>query len=163
MRSDTGIVDDPCAAQRAGEILAQRAGELLSERLGPALPLGVAHLVVAYPGHQAGRDRWIDFRGSWNCGGEGPTDHPAVERLRNRQVMNLLAVVLLALGTPPMLLMGNEMRRSQRGKNNAYCLDDDTTWLDWSLLGRHEDLRRARAGWNRVVLRPSGRVPMRTR
>ena len=86
------------------------------------------------------RDGSNDNR-SWNCGVEGPTDDPAVERLRNRQVKNFLAVVLLALGTP-MLLMGDEMRRSQRGNNNAYCLDDDTTWLDWSLLGRHEDLRR---------------------
>ena len=86
------------------------------------------------------RDGSNDNR-SWNCGVEGPTDDPVVERLRNRQVKNLLAVVLLALGTP-MLLMGDEMRRSQRGNNNGYCLDDDTTWLDWSLLGRHEDLRR---------------------
>ena len=59
------------------------------------------------------RDGSNDNR-SWNCGVEGPTDDPAVERLRNRQVKNFLAVVLLALGTP-MLLMGDEMRRSQRG------------------------------------------------
>jgi glycogen operon protein len=86
------------------------------------------------------RDGSDDNR-SWNCGVEGPTDDPAVERLRNRQVKNLLATVLLALGTP-MLLMGDEMRRTQRGNNNAYCLDDDTSWLDWSLLGRHDDVRR---------------------
>jgi isoamylase len=86
------------------------------------------------------RDGSDDNR-SWNCGVEGPTDDPAVEQLRNRQVKNFLAVVLLALGTP-MLLMGDEVRRTQRGNNNAYCLDDDTTWLDWSLLGRHEDVRR---------------------
>ena len=86
------------------------------------------------------RDGSDDNR-SWNCGVEGPTDDPAVERLRNRQVKNFLAAVLLALGTP-MLLMGDEMRRTQLGNNNAYCLDDDTTWLDWSLLDRHDDVRQ---------------------
>jgi isoamylase len=86
------------------------------------------------------RDGSDDNR-SWNCGVEGPTDDRAVEQLRNRQVKNFLATVLLALGTP-MLLMGDEMRRTQRGNNNAYCLDDDTTWLDWNLLDRHDDVRR---------------------
>ena len=86
------------------------------------------------------RDGSDDNR-SWNCGVEGPTDDPAVERSRNRQVKNFLAAVLLALGTP-MLLMGDEMRRTQLGNNNAYCLDDDTTWLDWSLLDRHDDVRQ---------------------
>jgi glycogen operon protein len=86
------------------------------------------------------RDGSDDNR-SWNCGVEGPTDDRAVEQLRNRQVKNLLATALLALGTP-MLLMGDEMRRTQRGNNNAYGLDDDTTWLDWNLLDRHDDVRR---------------------
>ena len=86
------------------------------------------------------RDGSDDNR-SWNCGVEGPTEDPTVEQLRNRQVKNFLAAVLLALGTP-MLLMGDEMRRTQRGNNNAYCLDDATSWLDWSLLGRHDDVRR---------------------
>jgi isoamylase len=82
-----------------------------------------------------------DDNHSWNCGVEGPTDDPAIEQLRNRQVKNFLAAVFLALGTP-MLLMGDEMRRTQRGNNNAYCLDDETTWLDWGLLDRHDDVRR---------------------
>ena len=74
-----------------------------------------------------------DDNRSWNCGVEGPTDDPAVLLLRTRQVKNLLAINLLSLGTP-MLLMGDEMRRTQLGNNNAYCLDDATTWLDWTLL-----------------------------
>ena len=78
---------------------------------------------------------------SWNCGVEGPTDDPAVERLRNRQVKNFLAVTMLAVGTP-MLLMGDEVRRTQRGNNNAYCINDDTTWFDWDLVVRHGDVRR---------------------
>ncbi len=78
---------------------------------------------------------------SWNCGVEGPTDDPAVESLRNRQVKNMLAVTLLSVGMP-MLLMGDEVRRTQRGNNNAYCHDDDLTWFDWTLLEKHADLLR---------------------
>ena len=78
---------------------------------------------------------------SWNCGAEGPTDDPAIETLRNRQVKNLLALTILAAGTP-MLLMGDEVRRTQRGNNNAYCHDNDMTWFDWTLLERHADVRR---------------------
>ena len=54
--------------------------------------------------------------------------------MRNRQVKNFLALELLAAGTP-MLLMGDEVRRTQRGNNNAYCHDSDISWFDWSLLG----------------------------
>ncbi len=78
---------------------------------------------------------------SWNCGVEGPSDDPAVERLRNRQVKNALALTLLAVGTP-MLLMGDEIRRTQRGNNNAYCINDETTWFDWDALVRHADVHR---------------------
>jgi len=78
---------------------------------------------------------------SWNCGVEGPTDDPCVETLRNRQVKNFFALTLLAAGTP-MILMGDEVRRTQRGNNNAYCLDSDISWFDWSLLKRHADVHR---------------------
>jgi glycogen operon protein len=78
---------------------------------------------------------------SWNCGVEGPTTDPAIEALRNRQVKNFLVIELLAAGTP-MLLMGDEMRHTQRGNNNAYCQDNEISWLDWSLLERHADVHR---------------------
>ena len=78
---------------------------------------------------------------SWNCGVEGPTDVPKVEALRNRQVKNFFALELLAAGTP-MLLMGDEVRRTQRGNNNAYCQDSDISWFDWSLLERYGDIHR---------------------
>ncbi|MBS1212941.1 MAG: isoamylase [Proteobacteria bacterium] len=86
------------------------------------------------------RDGMDDNR-SWNCGVEGPSDDPAVEKLRNRQVKNLLAVTLLALGVP-MILMGDEVRRTQRGNNNAYCQDNEVSWMDWSLLDKHRDVHR---------------------
>jgi len=78
---------------------------------------------------------------SWNCGVEGPTDDPLVERLRNRQVKNYLTVTLLSVGMP-MILMGDEVRRTQQGNNNAYCLDDETNWFDWRLVAKHADVHR---------------------
>ena len=78
---------------------------------------------------------------SWNCGVEGPSADPAVEELRNRQVKNFLAVTLLSVGTP-MLLMGDEVRRTQHGNNNAYCQDNELSWLDWSLFEKHPDIHR---------------------
>ena len=78
---------------------------------------------------------------SWNCGAEGDTSDPEVERLRKRQIKNLLTLTLLAIGTP-MLLMGDEVRRSQRGNNNAFCQDSEISWFDWSLVERNADIYR---------------------
>jgi len=78
---------------------------------------------------------------SWNCGVEGPTDDPGVEKLRNRQVKNFFAITVLSLGAP-MLLMGDEVRRTQRGNNNAYCQDNEISWFDWTLLDKHRDVHR---------------------
>jgi isoamylase len=78
---------------------------------------------------------------SWNCGVEGPTADPDVERLRNRQVKNFLTLTLLAVGTP-MLLMGDEVRRTQRGNNNAFCQDNEISWFDWTSLQEHRDIHR---------------------
>lgn len=78
---------------------------------------------------------------SWNCGVEGPTDDPAIESLRARQCKNFFAVTLLSMGVP-MIQMGDEVRRTQRGNNNAYCQDNEISWFDWSLVERHADLLR---------------------
>ncbi|HMK30631.1 MAG TPA: alpha-amylase family glycosyl hydrolase, partial [Terriglobales bacterium] len=78
---------------------------------------------------------------SWNCGVEGPTDDPEIERLRNRQVKNFLTAVILSAGVP-MFVMGDEVRRSQRGNNNSYCQDNDTSWFDWDLLSKRADTLR---------------------
>jgi isoamylase len=68
---------------------------------------------------------------NWNCGVEGPTDDPAVSELRARQVRNMLATLLLSTGVP-MLTAGDELGRTQGGNNNAYCQDNETSWIDWS-------------------------------
>ena len=78
---------------------------------------------------------------SWNCGVEGPTDDPEIERLRNRQVKNFLTTVMLSGGVP-MFVMGDEVRRSQGGNNNPYCQDNETSWFDWNLLSKHADILR---------------------
>jgi glycogen operon protein len=83
----------------------------------------------------------VDDNRSWNCGVEGPSDDPAVEALRNRQVKNLFTVTMLSLGLP-MILMGDEVRRTQQGNNNAYCQDNETSWFDWSLLREHAGVHR---------------------
>jgi len=69
---------------------------------------------------------------SWNCGVEGPTDDPEINRLRSRQVRNMLATLLLSQGTP-MILAGDEFGRTQQGNNNAYCQDSEISWLNWEI------------------------------
>lgn len=78
---------------------------------------------------------------SWNCGVEGPTTDPAIEALRRRQMRNAIAILMVSQGVP-MLLMGDEMGRTQYGNNNAYCHDSELNWLDWSLLKINADLFR---------------------
>jgi isoamylase len=78
---------------------------------------------------------------SWNCGYEGPVNETEIERLRNRQVKNFFTAAILSVGVP-MFVMGDEVRRSQRGNNNAYCQDNETNWLDWTLISKHADVHR---------------------
>ncbi len=78
-----------------------------------------------------------DANFSWNCGAEGPIDDPGIIALRDRQKRNMLASVLLSLGVP-MLLAGDEIGRTQRGNNNAYCQDNEISWTDWDNI-RPED------------------------
>jgi glycogen operon protein len=86
------------------------------------------------------RDGSNDNR-SWNSGIEGPTNDPAIENLRNRQVKNFLTVTLLSLGLP-MISMGDEVRRTQHGNNNAYCQDNEPNWFDWTQVTKHADVHR---------------------
>jgi isoamylase len=78
---------------------------------------------------------------SWNCGIEGPTEDRAINELRNRQIRNMLATLLLSQGTP-MLLAGDEFARTQQGNNNAYCQDNEISWLDWQLAEQNQHLVR---------------------
>jgi glycogen operon protein len=82
-----------------------------------------------------------DDNDSWNCGEEGDAADPATEALRERQVKNFAAILLLSQGTP-MIVAGDEIRRTQRGNNNAYCQDSDISWFDWDLAKRNQDVHR---------------------
>ncbi|MFF5211484.1 glycogen debranching protein GlgX [Streptosporangium sp. NPDC000396] len=84
------------------------------------------------------RDGTDDNR-SWNCGAEGPVDSPSIISLRRRQRRNFLTTLFISQGVP-MLLAGDEFGRSQNGNNNAYCQDNETSWLDWSLAQDEQDL-----------------------
>jgi len=76
---------------------------------------------------------------SKNYGMEGPAGDPAIQSLRKRQIKNMLATLMLSRGVP-MLLGGDEFCRTQKGNNNAYCQDNETSWYDWSLLQEHREL-----------------------
>ncbi|GAA3128881.1 glycogen debranching protein GlgX [Planomonospora alba] len=84
------------------------------------------------------RDGTDDNR-SWNCGAEGPVEDPAIVRLRRRQRRNFLATLFISQGVP-MLLAGDELGRTQGGNNNAYCQDNEVSWIDWSLARTEGDL-----------------------
>ena len=83
---------------------------------------------------EGNRDGTDDNR-SWNCGVEGPTDDAEVLALRTRQRRNFLATLLVSEGVP-LFLGGDELGRTQGGNNNAYCQDNPTSWVDWSLAER---------------------------
>ena len=78
---------------------------------------------------------------SWNCGAEGETDDPGINQLRQRMVRNAFALLMCSRGIP-MFLAGDEFGNTQFGNNNAYCQDNLTSWLDWSLLEKNRDLFR---------------------
>ncbi|MEU6411929.1 glycogen debranching protein GlgX [Microbispora sp. NPDC046933] len=87
---------------------------------------------------EGNRDGTDDNR-SWNCGAEGPVEDPGIVRLRRRQRRNLLTTLFVSQGVP-MLLAGDEFGRTQHGNNNAYCQDNDISWIDWSLVRQEGDL-----------------------
>ena len=83
----------------------------------------------------------IDSNFSWNCGVEGPTTDRAVESLRVRQIKNFFTILMLSRGVP-MMLSGDEVRRSQSGNNNAYNQDNVTSWFDWTMVESNREVFR---------------------
>jgi isoamylase len=86
-----------------------------------------------------------DANYSDNCGVEGPSQDPVVEGMRTRLIKNFLLTLFISRGVP-MLLGGDEFRRTQRGNNNAYCQDNEVSWFDWSLLDAHKEIQRFTRG-----------------
>src|SRR5262249_11977685 len=83
----------------------------------------------------------IDNNLTWNCGVEGPTTDPVIDRMRATQMRNFFTILLLSRGVP-MILAGDEVRRTQRGNNNPYNQDNVTSWFDWTLTERNSDMLR---------------------
>ena len=88
----------------------------------------------------SGNKDGTDDNYSTNCGVEGPSDDSAIEAIRTRLVKNLLGITLISMGVP-MIVMGDEVRRTQRGNNNPFCQDNEISWFDWSLAEKYDDIR----------------------
>lgn len=125
--------------------------------------------------NQEGNRDGNDHNDSWNMGAEGPTENESIHRLRERQMRNFLATLMLSQGVP-MLSGGDEVARSQMGNNNAYCQDNEISWFDWvngadqerllsftrriiQLRLAHPNLRRRKFFQDRVIRTPGGRKP----
>jgi isoamylase len=87
----------------------------------------------------------------WNCGAEGPTSDPSVLQLRRQMIRNLMTTLVTATGVP-MLTAGDETARTQLGNNNAYCLDDETTWVDWDWMKEPSGQQADLLAWTRALL-----------
>lgn len=143
VRGDAGLVGDVADCLSGSAQLYQSSGHL---------PVNSVNFITAHDGftlndlvsysskhneaNGEGNRDGVDDNMSWNCGVEGPTDDPAVEALRDRQVKNFATLLMLSQGVP-MFVMGDEVRRSQGGNNNAWCQDNELGWFDWSLPDRN--------------------------
>jgi isoamylase len=161
-RGDPGLVDDMAFRLTGSSDLYERGGRR---------PYASVNFVTAHDGFtladlvsynekhneengEGNRDGHDDNL-SWNCGAEGPTADPEINALRARQRRNFLATLLLSQGVP-MLVAGDERLRTQRGNNNAWCQDNEVSWLDWSL----DDERRDLVEFTRHLIRLFHRHPV---
>ncbi len=161
-RGDPGLVDDMAFRLTGSSDLYERSGRR---------PYASINFVTAHDGltlrdlvsynekrneenGENGRDGH-DHNVSWNCGAEGPTDDAEVNELRARQQRNFLSTLLLSQGVP-MLVAGDEMGRTQRGNNNAWCQDNEVSWLDWNL----DDGRRELLDFTRFLIQLFHRHPV---
>ncbi|WP_455204101.1 glycogen debranching protein GlgX [Kaarinaea lacus] len=148
VRGDAGLVNEVATRMAGSSDLYQPNGQL---------PINSINFITCHDGYtlydlvsynqkhnyangEDNRDGHNDSL-SWNCGVEGPTNDEQVLALRLRQVKNFFAAILLSQGVP-MLLAGDEVLRSQRGNNNAYCQDNEISWFDWNLLEQNTDMLR---------------------
>ncbi|MCA1613854.1 MAG: glycogen debranching protein GlgX [Acidobacteria bacterium] len=161
-RGDPGLVDDMAFRLTGSSDLYERSGRR---------PYASINFVTAHDGftirdlvsynekHNAengeGSRDGHDHNVSWNCGVEGPTGDAEVNELRARQQRNFLSTLLLSQGVP-MLVAGDEMGRTQRGNNNAWCQDNEISWLDWNL----DDERRELLDFTRYVIQLFHRHPV---
>jgi glycogen operon protein len=137
VRGDAGLIGQVCTCMSGSADLYQRDGRLPASSINFVTShdgFTLRDLVTYEAKHneangEDNRDGTNDNL-SWNCGVEGDTDDAAVMRMRNRQARNFMAILLLSQGVP-MILAGDECLRSQRGNNNAFCQNNEISWLNW--------------------------------
>jgi glycogen operon protein len=108
----------------------------LSRSLTPLKPDGTLIAVIEMSPNDGVSDNL-----SWNCGAEGETSDTRIGILRERQIRNFLTILMLSRGVP-MVLAGDEARRTQKGNNNAYCQDNEISWFDWKAPEKHAGMLR---------------------
>ncbi len=154
VRGDQGSIE---ARAMVGKVAQVISGSADIFEVSDKLPINSVNFITAHDGftmndlvsynykhnemNGEGNQDGINENFSWNCGVEGETDDPGVEALRNRQLKNLVAILLLSQGIP-MFVAGDEVRHTQKGNNNAYCQDNEMTWFDWALVEKHAELFR---------------------
>jgi isoamylase len=148
VKGDPGIISDVANRMAGSADIYQHNGQLPVNSINfIACHDGFClYDLVAYNGKHneangEGNRDGIDENLSWNCGWEGPTDDQWINDLRKRQVKNFFALLIASQGVP-MFVAGDEVLRTQRGNNNAYCQDNDITWFDWALVEQNTDIHR---------------------
>jgi isoamylase len=148
VRGDRGIVGEVASRMAGSSDLYQKSGHLPINSInfmtchdGFTLNDLVSYNYKHNEGNGEGNRDGIDDNLSWNCGVEGKTDDAYIEAFRLRQIKNFASMLMLSQGVP-MILAGDEVRRTQWGNNNAYCQDNEISWMDWSNLEKHSDCYR---------------------
>jgi len=154
VRGDRGYIDGKTMVGRVADVIAGSAS--IFESSGE-LPINSVNFITTHDGftlndlvsfnnkhneaNGEGNRDGTDNNLSWNCGVEGETDDPDIEALRKRQIKNFAAILLLSQGVP-MFVAGDEIRRTQKGNNNAYCQDNEISWFDWNLAKKNQEMFR---------------------
>jgi isoamylase len=147
VKGDPGLVKDlACRVVGSADLISEDESAFLSINFVTAHDGFTLNDLVSYNekhNEVNGEDNrdGLDANYSWNCGVEGPTDDPEIEKLRLRQIKNFLTILFVSQSTP-MLLFGDEARRTQLGNNNAYCQDNAISWFDWTFLERNAEVFR---------------------
>ncbi|MBV9616456.1 MAG: glycogen debranching protein GlgX [Ktedonobacteraceae bacterium] len=152
VKGDQGYVNGETVVGRAAEVIAGSANIF---QANGELPINSINFITAHDGftlndlvsynykhneaNGEGNRDGNDNNISWNCGAEGATDDADIEALRQRQIKNFAAILLLSQGVP-MFVAGDEVRRTQQGNNNAYCQDNEISWFDWAFTEKQRDM-----------------------
>jgi len=148
VKGDTGMI---------GSIASRISGSADIYQIGGRLPTNSVNFITSHDGftmmdlvsynekHNEANGQQngdgINENHSWNCGTEGETDDEEIIKFRKKQIKNLAAILLVSRGIP-MILSGDEVGRTQKGNNNAYCIDNEISWFDWNLVEKNQDLHR---------------------